>query len=963
MELFPYSVLRIGGNSFEFWQQLQFPETNARLHEMLLLLDKKKSLQTALCERLRIYIESLDCASHQNLLQNIRRDLYNDRNIKQAQQDKAILLLDDALREQYQAYFLVLDRITILEDAKTFTKELQKNRKVLQSMLEDELFRKGLLLSSRVLLKQIEFYCSKEVSTFGKREFQTEQGALKYITRMCMKTSPFSTFTTIALLNTKQELGKPIAINHANSERNISSHIRLNNYVLKYLLELLKNYKQAYLWFYLRPNPTICLTDSTTTLYLTNHNNIEAFQRIPGNAVIELIRNLALQKEEGIQFRKLIEKLQNEIEATSDELIAYSNQLIAVGFLEFNFTVSALDPDWDLKLKQVLTILADNDVPLIKDIISMLTMLRTAMNQYKIASVKRREEIIEEYFSLYRSVCMDVHEAAGLPPSERVPHEKWQAELKYVKDTTKNKTPHKHNSETLLNEDVIPEEPIQFKHRSSTYFYLKPEQIFYEDTIHEVEASVDETQYRNIITKVNDLLNAMQLFKGATDECDKMKHYFLSHYDEQVDLLTFYEDYYRDFKKPEAQWLYQQKNITNKTMVHNTGIYGDQFSITPTTKDRVGVMRDWYAAYSKQLTLQQHSTDSPTVVHTTLSSIAAVNEMLSITSDNSTTSHSAFLQYYEEDGKLKAVLNSTFPGYGKMMSRFLHILPEEVSAAIRKHNTILQPNDAIFIEDCDASYFNANIHPALLPFEVWMPGGNNTLPAKQQIPITALRIVFHKTKNELHLQHIPTGKRVFVFDLGLQVHTGRSKLFQLLDKFTQAQYLTVQPICNGINLALNRKIDPGEKKSIITLPRILHEQDIIIQRKTWIIPKEVIPLKSKDMCEWKYFIAINQWRREHEIPDEVFVYVTLNRVTEKSAIEKNKRFNRDDYKPQYINFINPLAINLFYKITLKTSSMMKVVEMLPNSHQLIKINGKRYVTEAIAQWHTGKKKVRDDLHR
>ena len=114
-------------------------------------------------------------------------------------------------------------------------------------------------------------------------------------------------------------------------------------------MELLRNYREVRLLLSLRLNPTITRAGDHY-LFLTNIKNVESFQRIPHNAVVELIYTLISKEQKGVVFNGLINQLKEQIEATADELEAYINQLIDTGFFEFYLGISGIDPDWEFEI-------------------------------------------------------------------------------------------------------------------------------------------------------------------------------------------------------------------------------------------------------------------------------------------------------------------------------------------------------------------------------------------------------------------------------------------------------------------------------------------------------------------------------------------------------------------------------------------------------------------------------------
>jgi hypothetical protein len=64
-----------------------------------------------------------------------------------------------------------------------------------------------------------------------------------------------------------------------------------------------------------------------------------------------------------------------------------------------------------------------------------------------------------------------------------------------------------------------------------------------------------------------------------------------------------------------------------------------------------------------------------------------------------------------------------------------------------------------------------------------------------------------------------------------------------------------------------------------------------------------------------------------------------------------RNINPDDFKPQYINFNNPMLVGLFLKMISKMTDQITIEEMLPGSNDLCTINKKKYVTEFLIQWY------------
>ncbi|MTI31231.1 hypothetical protein E1171_10445, partial [Cytophagales bacterium RKSG123] len=372
---------------------------------------------------------------------------------------------------------------------------------------------------------------------------------------------------------------------------------------------------------------------------------------------------------------------------------------------------------------------------------------------------------------------------------------------------------------------------------------------------------------------------------GERQEVTKMKHFFKSNYPQKtnVDLLTFYEDYYREFKKPEEEFIRRQKEEKKEKEKEGKGGEGNRkenllnskkspFYVETLEQQRERIEK-WEEKFSQELKISENIGQE--TVQINLEMLKRINAALDFKSEKKkrTRSHGAFLQVIDKtpEGKLNAVVNGAFSGYGKMLSRFLHIFDEKITQDTCEANRLLMKEETLFLENSDASYFNANLHPPLMPYEIWSPGAQNSLPSEKQLAVTDFEVRYDSLSDELILVHKPTQNRAFVFDLCFQSQRGRSKLFQLLDNFTDAAYLSPYLLINAINKFVEKENKKGNSASINIYPRVVFENSLIIQRKRWEIGKAHMPQKLPQESDSAFFYGIKRWKDSFGIPDEVFV--------------------------------------------------------------------------------------------
>ncbi len=1010
MKLFPHAMIRISGGPFEKLETLNLADS---IHIIDNIIDRKQRLgplKQTISDELYHVIPQQQNPAMQNLMVKVRRDIFNERNISTEKISRITPHLPARLASQIENYRLLKEEINRLwkEGETLFPSEVTTARGKLKTLAMDEDFRKGLLLGSQSLYKRVPDYIEKDSSArMKKKDSQIERGITRYFSRMYGKTSPFSTFTNLAIGKIVPDPQPPLPKDHVSpfvrlkqrEKAQVIYHIRLNNYLYNYLKVLLTKNSNIYSYLLIRPNPTIQKHEDHY-LYLTNSNNIEAFQRIPANPALEVFRYLTSEKREGLVYKNMIQAIiDNEyIEASLEDLETFVNQLIEYGFLEFDLGVSGIDPDWDKELNKKLKHLGQ-ELPLIKELLDTLKSVRQLADRYGSSNCEERTRILEEAFQQFRVICMKLHEDAGLPEDERKSPEelrKMQEEKKKATEEAKKENIKEKIEEENKEDSAEIEEPAKedqpFKQFSNTFFNFSPEKMFYEDTSLDIEPELDESQFLEFTDCLHQLLQRMNRFEGHFDERQKMLYYFVNKYGEKVsvDLLTFYEDFYRDYKKPEALKQEAQKKEAQKQEAREKD--GAQklpeLPRIPALEERQEKNKKWSEQFRILMEKTLNKEDPEETVKLYLHHLEQTEAVLEekILQSERDCSYGSFVQFFtakDDQGRerLMGALNASFPGFGKMVSRFLHIFDAAVTNDMRSWNRSLLKEDRFLSEDSDASFFNANLHPPLMPHEIHMPNGQHSLPPENQIPITELQVKVDDTGSRLQLLHTPTQKQVYVFDLGFQGHMGRSQLFQLLEKFTLTEYLFCFPMLNAVNTLYNPPpVKPGneekkeaeEKKEIAptrkirTIPRIVYEDRIVLQRRTWYVPNELLPLRKPEESDWGWFYRINEWRLQSGIPEEVFIFVVDRMASQaprtQSPEKKPGRPSPDDYKPQYISFQNPFLMELLEKAIIRVPDTLKIVEMLPNSQQLPTLGSRRHIMEFVIQWYTqGEKSDRDRM--
>lgn len=292
------------------------------------------------------------------------------------------------------------------------------------------------------------------------------------------------------------------------------------------------------------------------------------------------------------------------------------------------------------------------------------------------------------------------------------------------------------------------------------------------------------------------------------------------------------------------------------------------------------------------------------------------------------TSFNAYLQFCQEEFKNKklVVVNGMYSGYGKMFSRFLN--HKDVSEIKKFRDFNILDDDLILCENHENSYFNGNIHPMLVDLEIKNYDGNNSISDDKVKSLKQLKI--QMDNDEVNIVD-DQNRRILFVDLGFQISSLHSDFFKFLDNFTPNIKNNYSPLIK----AINKKVHINNS-SIKCFPRILYNENLVLQKKFWIIDKESFN-HFLNLHESHVFIEINSWRKKLRIPNIVYVTLNINQ-------DLLNEYKNDIHKPFLVDFYNSTLINyLLRQISNKVLSI-KISEMLPDYS---KVNN---VKEFLVQW-------------
>ncbi len=903
IDIFRHILFRIAGESFAVFgnNNANYQNIKDSILQVIVLKAEKERLKVDFCDALFPFIKDSENDAARKALINLKRDVYNERNISDETKRKINVLLTDVLREKYNKYNLLNELISEenLKYHNYFAEGYIAERQSIKELCKKDTINSGLLLSSDVLLKSAQDFASGLEIAEGDI-----LGLWKYITRVVTKPTPYSTFTQLNIGTIKDKVDDVFSFSEISPK--IISHIRYNNYILEFLLLLLKNHPLISGLLRVAINPTIKKNEDGW-LFFTNNNNSESFQTIKFNAIIEYIIN-TVSNESNITIQSLVIKIIEVLEEGFNEgdVKKYLFELAQTGLLFIDIDFSGLDSEWD----KSLSLLLNKNIGHIENgqrIITILNDLVRLRNEYAQSNTKQRKNILELINNLFNELVSLL--SIDTPARE---NEKNIQAYDFIKPQTDLK-------DIFLNRLPFKADQLSLKN------------VIYEDSSRDITISISENRISDFISLVDMLMKSFSFVFNDESERNGHYHFFQKNFtgEKQVELLRFYELLYKkklSFKPDERKEVIDSDSFNAKS-------FFDKVRADLRAEAENGHII--YANHCCELTQEFFN---------------SFNNKNSV--EVKKRSFASFIQFYiDGTGELTGVTNGVTAGKGKMIGRFLHLFEQSVTDDLKKWNVADLEDNEIFVENSDASFFNANLHPCLMPYEIQMPGGNNRSP-ENIVHVTDLVVIPNSTKEQLELW-TKSGKRVSIFDLGFQSLMGRSHLYRLLCSFGNNNGFPIFSISNLFNEIFFTDIDvPESTLKIKVFPRLVVLKKLIIQRKRWIVPIEVLTSiveKHRSMSNEHLFLAIQKWRIALSIPDHSFI--RINHFFDNKGKKTSKTFNRDDYKPQYINFLSPTCFKLLIKnINKVEKGTFTFEEMLPEPEKLLKISGSPYVIENLVQW-------------
>jgi hypothetical protein len=226
----------------------------------------------------------------------------------------------------------------------------------------------------------------------------------------------------------------------------------------------------------------------------------------------------------------------------------------------------------------------------------------------------------------------------------------------------------------------------------------------------------------------------------------------------------------------------------------------------------------------------------------------------------------------------------------------------------------------------DDQYYHADRGPQLFDFYLQIPGSRSPDAALTPVPLQDC-IVYVNQNGLAEIRSRSTGRSMFFHynsALSLSVRPWVTQFFALFSRPGTSFDFT------GFNRhvrALAAESCPKSNASqIMRFPRIILGGDIVIGRSSWLFKPSSLPMIPGSYSPGDIVDCYRDWQLSRCLPDQVFVRSLATPIAIKQVAAKRK----DGYKPQYIDFGDPLWVLFFHKYRSRFPGELTMEEALPS---------------------------------
>ncbi|RKE17542.1 lantibiotic dehydratase [Streptomyces sp. TLI_171] len=890
----PRFMLRAGGLPVEAVHGLRSDEVFDWAEELIAEEERLADLGARLSEPLSALVKLAEDAEQRRLVLYLRRRVFNNRLPERpAAALELVGRLDPATGELLAQWLPARRRLAQLQETglPAFERELVRTRGELRRLAGLDELRLGLLLAAPSLEARLDGLAAP-TATPDKRTRKAERSLLAYLYRTACKTSPFSTFTPVAVGtfspaagSNREERGLEGAgaLDGAGVRLGAGrgSHPRLNVVVLARLAELVARDPVRRGDLPVAPASGMELTEdrvryvrrSVTAGDVGAAVSFDAardrlfFLRLSGvlEHLLELFRRRPL-----IRFGELAAALAAELDSGPEDAERYLEALLEVGILQL--PLLATDVHTGDPLRAFRSALRSLERPWAEAVADRLAAPIAALDRYAAGDVRTRRALLAEVRVELLAVQNELGEQQAVLP------------------------------QTLLYEDVDAGEV-----RADAGLWA--------------ELAAEPLAELGRMLPVFDLGLAQRL---------TLKGFFLARHGRggrSEDLLQLVHDFHEDIFNQ-----YLQFTATKSAKVEH-GAYPPEENwlglpeITALDRARAELVRRMRLRWEEL----PREVEELAITEADLAAVATELGALGGTF----APHSHFVQLSPAADDPRVVLNHSYGGLCFPFTRFTHCFESGegsgegggLSAALGGTLREVTPPGAVLAEvTAGAATTNLNLHARLTDYELVCPGETSTAPEDAQIHLDDLYVEHDPDADRLVLRSRRLGAEVIPVYLGYLVPMVLPEIPRSLLLFSPTSRVTPE---------LWRGVPTGAASHGVTRRPRVRYGSLVLHRRSWTAAADALPRFPPGAGESERYLEWQRWRRRHALPVRVFARAHPEGVAALGAA-----------KPQYVDFASPLSLTALDGLLAGGAGRLVLEEMLPGEELLhVRSDQGRHVAE------------------
>ncbi|WP_406070686.1 lantibiotic dehydratase [Micromonospora sp. NBC_01638] len=810
-----YFTARVAGLPLSVVDSLRCPTACTWVDEVLALEHQLAADGAQLSQLLYELVNDNEDESARRRLLTLRRQIFN--NVLPAAPEPALAAVEQTRPEALPAVRRWLKRRARLaqrhdEGGAIFAADVTRARAQLWRLADEPRLRGGLQLASPTLDEQLAGGAPPELTRpANKRTRRVERSLLSYLYRTACKTSPFSTFTAVAL-GRFADTGSGLEITVGEQWQR---HVRLNVVLIARLADLISadSQRRGDLSVALSPGwrrdadriryvrHWVTAGDDSAAVSFDSVRDGLFFLRRSG--VLDELT--ALLKERGtIRCADLVDRLCAETGAERTDGEAYLSTLLRLGMLRL------VGLDTDVHVADPIRVLAGTlgrlDRPWAERLAGRLHEITELVDAYRDGDLGQRRELLHRLRAALRAVMQSLGEEN--PPLPQ----------------------------TLLYEDSrVAGEPVAVA--AEPWRRLVGADLA---AVERVLPAFDQNLPHRI------MFHGFFLARfGVGGRCD--------------DLLRLVEDFHDD--------LYDQYS----SFTAGRRPFADDGSYSPeenwlgrpemTALDQARQLFAGRLAALADADPQRNELPLPAEL---------LDEVGTLLGDTTPGVHPQghFVQLALREPDPLLVLNQSFGGLSFPFSRFTHCFDADtptLAERLRAQAAEVTPPGVVFAElTGGAATTNLNLHARLTDYVIVCPGETSSVPAERQLTLDDLYLVHDPETDRIVLRSTRLDREVVAVYLGYLVPMALPQIPRTLLLLSPASMVRLD-VWRGVPAA-------ATADGVTTRPR-LRAGNVVLSRRSWSVRVRDLPETGDPGVDPAAFLDWRRWRARHGVPEQVFATV------------------------------------------------------------------------------------------